>query len=315
MAGNRTQPALRRSLWQLIRLLRRQAPGRHPRVRGDGYNPPNRFHGIIERTSKNKPLSQAVRAVAEKVFGITIDGQEVSPSSVRLRDLYELMNAFEAAVAITAAQKQGSKADVSLRLVSISSGSANYRLAISPDGYSAAVTCAKAIASRDLSGLPQKARESILFIKSRTTSRGWAFRTSGDNGMPVAEITEQTEFTTDAIIAGTTSISGKLLRIGGMHPTAQLLLPDGRRLTADIATEELAMRLSPLLYRFIAVEGEARWTTADWFLVDFKITALAEYDAEINLMATLDELATISDGFWDEIDPDDYIARLRSEAD
>lgn len=265
---------------------------------------------------KEHVASYMVRPMEEKNFGITIDGQGVSPSSIRLRDLYELMHAFETAVAVTAAQKQGARADASLRLVDIAAGSARYRVALSPEGYAAALLCAAAIASRDLSGLPEKARDSILLIKTKTRTKGWVVRTVGDNGMPAAEITPQTEFTTDAIVSGATSISGWLIRVGGTpRPTALLRLPDNRRLTATIASEELAVKLGPLLYRFISVDGEARWSSADWSLIDFKITALAEYDSEGSLTATLDELATISEGYWDDIDPDDYIASLRSEAD
>jgi hypothetical protein len=133
--------------------------------------------------------------------------------------------------------------------------------------------------------------------------------------MPRALIDADTNFTTDAALAGRTTLACQLVRVGGMpYATATLRLLDGRRMTADVANAELAQILATRLYHIISVEGDAKWT-ADWTLIDFKITSIAEYDDAESITVALDSLSEISAGYWDDIDPDEYVAHLRAESD
>jgi hypothetical protein len=254
--------------------------------------------------------------MADKTFWISIGGPGVSPSTLRLRDLYEVLRAFETAVGFTAGQGGGGPVEADFHLVAINEGSAECVVAVGQAAYGAAVRCANAVASRDLSELPERARDSLLAVKSKAKARDWFVRLGDGDCMPYAEIAPNTEFITDAVLSGPSSITGKILRVGGMpRPTAQVLLLDGRRLTATVANEALAVRLGSLLYRTINVDGEAKWTSGDWSLIDFKITGIGDYDADEPMTAVLKDLASIAGDFWDEIDPDEHIAILRSESD
>ncbi|HVC96886.1 MAG TPA: hypothetical protein VND64_24620 [Pirellulales bacterium] len=251
-----------------------------------------------------------------KTFAISIGGKGVSPSTLRLRDLYEILHAFEAAISFTAAQG-GGQYETDFHLVGIKEGnSADCTIAIANPAYGAAVRCAAAVANRNLSELPERARDSLLSIRSKARARNWHIRFSDGEGMPTAEIAADTDFITDSVLSGPSSIAGQLLRVGGApKPTANLLLLDGRRLTAAIANKELAARLGEKLYHVISVDGEARWTSADWSLIDFKITGIGEFEATERITHVMDDLASIAGDFWDEIDPDEYIASIRAESD
>jgi len=255
-------------------------------------------------------INGSVRSVADKTFEIKIDGQGVAPETVRLRDLHEVLHAFEFAMTLVA----GRQSD--LHLVGIKKSSAGFDLFVDPMAYRAAVKCASAIASRDLSPLPERARESLLEIRSKARNKGWTVKISGSNGMPSAEITPDTDFVTDAIISGISTLTATIVRVGGTpRPTAQLQLPNSDRLTATIATEQLATELAQRLYHRVSVEGEAKWSSADWSIVDFKITGIGPFDDKASLLETINLLRDMSGDIWDDIDPDEYIANLRAESE
>lgn len=253
-------------------------------------------------------------SVGEKTFEISIEGLGVSPETIRLRDLFDVLHAFEAAVVFTAGQWLGDSEAAELHLVGVRSGSTTCSVAVAPQGYAAAVLCADAIRKGDLSQLPAKARKGLSDVSTKARTRNWTIQFFGNGEVPGAVIAPDTIFIADATIAGRSSLSGKLERIGGSaSPTANFLLAENRRFTADVASQELAARLAPLLYHFVSVEGEAKWSSADLALVEFKITSISNYDENSDIAETLDELAKISGSCWDEIDPDEYIAGLRSE--
>lgn len=246
-----------------------------------------------------------------------IGGSDLSPATLRLRDLYDILHAFEAAVAFTAGHSPGPD-ETGFHLVGIKEerGNADCLIAIDRSAYEAAVRCASAVARRDLSELPEKARNSLLAIKRKAKARDWHIRLSDGDGMPTAEIAPDTDFVTDAVLSGPSSIAGTLLRVGGTPcPTASIMLLDGKRLAASVANQDLAVRLGSLLYRVIAVEGEARWRTSDLSLIDFKITGVGQYQDQEALTSVLADLSSIAGDYWDEIDPDEYIAGLRAETE
>ena len=135
--------------------------------------------------------------------------------------------------------------------------------------------------------------------------------------MPSAAIDADTSFLTNALVNGLTTLVARIDRIGGVdRPTAQLLLlPDGRRLNAKISSRQLAAELAGDLYKTLSLEGEATWSTADWRLEEFKITAKGPYSSGIDVADALKQLAVIAGDAWDEIDPDEFISSLRSDSE
>jgi hypothetical protein len=252
--------------------------------------------------------------VPQKTFDFTIAGAHVAPNTVKLRDLYELLHALEIAIGATASEYLGLPGQTDLHLTDIAAGSTGCVLSTSQAGYSAATHLASAIASRDLSEIPERARISILELQKHLKPKKWTVRVSDMDGMPDAEIAPDTEFSTNSIITGHSLLTGWLIRVGGSpRPTAAILLPDLRRLTVSIQSEELAKTLGGMLYSNISVDGDAEWTTPELRIVGFKITGLVGYDETANIEDALRELSAIAGDFWDDLDPNDYVSSLRED--
>ena len=57
-------------------------------------------------------------------------------------------------------------------------------------------------------------------------------------------------------IKETRPLWGKVIRIGGKTPTAQVEVPGHGLVTVDLDSEELARRLAERLYEFVRLEGD-----------------------------------------------------------
>lgn len=249
----------------------------------------------------------------EKTFEVKIEGTGATPQTIRLRDLYEVLHSLEAAVSATAS-RYTTKQPADFHLTKITGGSTGCHIALDPQAHSAAAICMRAIAARDLSPLPSQARESLISLRTKLRSHDWTVRVEGSNGIPTAAIAPDTEFKTDTVVRGRSTLSARVVRVGGLpRPTAHLVFPDNSRLIASVANESLAMRLGELLYRTVSVDGDAFWTGSDWKLTDFRITSIGTYDQDAGLLETLRKLSDIAGDFWDELDPDEYIASLRAD--
>ncbi len=250
----------------------------------------------------------------EKQFAISIEGQGVDPTTIRLRELYEILHGIEAATNAVASQKGRFGEPIDFHLTAVHSGSATYLMTTTLEGYSAATACADAVARRDISELPDRAKEVFLGLRSKAKKTGWTFSMFHNGDIP-AVISSSTEFIADSIISGQSTVAARIERVGGTsHRTATMILLDGRKITVPVATEALAKELGARLYMLVSLSGEAKWTTGDMSLIGFRITEIHDYQGDSKITETLQSLAEIAGDFWDEIDPDEYIGDLRSEA-
>ena len=117
-----------------------------------------------------------------------------------------------------------------------------------------------------------------------------------------------------ARIRGRTSLIVSVIRVGGEDKrTATIRLSDGRKLTATVASQELAKQLGARLYQTIEVNGEAEWSSKDVVVLEFKIDGIGNYsESSSDPVEALTKLSELSDGFWDSVDPDAYIREARS---
>jgi hypothetical protein len=248
---------------------------------------------------------------------IQIDGKSSTPDAVRLKDLFDVLLALEAASAAAAAEKQGDLLapfeDQDFHLVRINEGSTGCVMTTGDDLYRGFGICATAIVGKDISALPERSRDALLAIQTKARIRNWTVELAGKNGIPTAMITPDSDFL-ESELTGWSTIFGTLLRIGGApKATAQLQLSDGRRFTADIDSQALATSLSPALYHEVSLEGIAKWGGPDLKLIDFKVTAIGAYDATSDILDSLKALSHAAGDFWDNVEADEYIRTLRSE--
>ncbi len=246
-------------------------------------------------------------------FQFKIDGANIRPNTLRVADLFAFLKSLDQGISTTAESDGIPTADAEIFLTAITEGSADCVLEIPDRGYNSAIRFTRAVASRDLSLLPKRARDSVFALQKKARQFSCTLSISSPNGLPTAQISPSTEFFADALIEGYTTLSGTLLRVGGDDPTAQLRLFDNSRITADVADQNLAVHLAKLLYKTVSVEGIASWIAGTWSIFDFKIQKITTYSDASDVVETLAALAEIASGVWSNIDPDEYIAEMRAE--
>jgi hypothetical protein len=116
-------------------------------------------------------------------------------------------------------------------------------------------------------------------------------------------------------IRGSTSLVIHLIRVGGEErSTATIRVPDGQKLTAEIASSRLAQELGTMLYQDIEVCGEAAWASKTYKLLEFKITGIGPYkESESDPLHAIEQLSVLSRGIWDNVDPRQYVADIRAD--
>lgn len=244
-------------------------------------------------------------------LAFTISGGGAQPSGVRLRDLLVILAEFETAVIATARHMGSADDEAFLSLTTIKSGSAVYDMVASPQSQKAAGRIATAINHRNSESLPQQAVHSLGEIHKRAIKMGRSFVINNSQFTSVIE--PSIPLFSDALIQGATSIFGYLNAIGGTRPTAKIKLADDRHITAEVATLALAQELAQHLYHDIELEGDAWWHAGTMELRRFRIRKVGTFDDSIGAEQAFSELAEVSPGLWDSVDPDEYIGEQRSE--
>ena len=149
-------------------------------------------------------------------FNIRIEGNDSTPDAIRLRDLFDVLLALETAAAAAAEADSGRAPEqhTDFHLIGIASGSTGCAIATGPSGFTGINLCASAIARNDISVLPERSRDALIAVWTKTRNREWTVRVAGENGMPIATISRDSEFV-EAQLEGGSTISGKILRVGG----------------------------------------------------------------------------------------------------
>jgi hypothetical protein len=247
----------------------------------------------------------------ESRLQLRIEGKGVAPHTVALRDLLDLLDAYEQAIQAAAGSGTASGATF-VSLVEIGEGSDVLSIEASPRAMQAAGLIGMAISSRDCTQLPLKAEQSLRQLWKKASDKKWSLgllNTGHD-----AFINPDTDIFSVSRFKGITSIAGVLKRIGGDRPTAQILLDDGRKPTVQLATEEMAKELRHKLYEFVALEGEATWTVPGWVVDDLKATRILPVTyAKTDTKEAFRLLADASGSVWDAIDPDSFVRDHRHD--
>ncbi len=243
---------------------------------------------------------------------LKIDGTGVSPETVQLRDLIDLLDEFEQAVQATAKGQAGLGSPL-ISLIAIGDGSDRLTLFANDKAMRATATIAHAIELRDASRIPAKAEEHVRKIWKRMSDRDWSLGIVNSDFKAIIE--PKQELFAISRVKGQTSISGFLQRVGGIGPTAQLYLDRGSIITINLAGEEMAKALGHKLYDFIALEGEASWLVPAWSLDTFRAQRILPVTtAKRDAVEMFRTLVAAGPSAWDDIDPDDFVNEQRADA-
>lgn len=254
-------------------------------------------------------------------FDFVIEGEGVSPSTVALRDLVEILSQFQDVVTITATQKANDGTDdMQLHLVRIGEGSDRLTLLAGDRMYDASAKVTKAIATNKFDDIPLPAQDGLRKLSRRARAKNWSFRVSPhSNGAPKrrkmveAAITPESEFLLPTEITGGTALLVKIDRIGGeSSPTAWVILPNGDKLTAELKNKEMAQQLKARLFKFAVLEGNAVWDYESWKIERFKVERIGEYE-DTSPREAFERLSEAAGNRWENIDPEEFVTELRGE--
>jgi hypothetical protein len=253
---------------------------------------------------------------------IKLTGADVSPETVRARDLAEFLVQFETAILETVAATKKVPPEIAARewivsLLKIERGSESLTFALSGEVIDGASLLSLAHYSRDYSQIPFKAQEALHKISSQATENFWNVEFVEDKGLNIKSAVISAENPVPlpriAKVQGDTTIYGKLIRVGGVEPRAMLQMPD-RNYIYIALKEEMALSLASKerLYKQVGIEGTATWRVDTMELLDFKAKRITAYQPHnSNLVETFTELAKSAGGRWDELDAEKFVAELR----
>jgi hypothetical protein len=255
-------------------------------------------------------------------FQLCVEGSGVTPATIDVADLVVLLSEFRKAVCLAAGISQEGNEDGGpvVSLVSIEPGSSRLRLAASQVALAGAMLLTDAVRNETYSGVPLEARTSLARMSALVVKREWELTLGPESGY--AEGVRSATISRDHpvpdpdadVMRGATTIYGRCMRVGGEKPVLRVKLAQTQETISVEVSEELAKELGQHLYEDVAIEGEAIWRVSDWKIEAFRARRVLSYQPAPAAHA-FEELATASNGRWDEIDAGEYVRRLRSEED
>lgn len=243
-------------------------------------------------------------------LAFTINENGARPDRIRLRDLLFFLEKLESAIASTAEYMGQDKGSIDVSLTVVREGSAIYDMSANGGAVDAAERISYAIVNRSSEGLPQSAVHSLTEMQKRAFKLGHSLGLN--NGRFSAEIVPSVPLFSDALVNGSTTLYAYLNAVGGVQPTAKLVLPGDKRFTAEVPTKEFAQVLVQSLYSYVTLEGEAWWHASSMELRRFRIRRIGEYEHSLaNPTDAFAALRELSAGVWDDVDPDSYVREQR----
>lgn len=248
-------------------------------------------------------------------FELTIEGEGVSPSTVGVHELVDVLASLAAVVSITAkSQFQDVQPESELHLVKISEGSVGLTFAATERMYQAAKVVTRAIAEDRFDKVPLSAHDALRKLSRRAKSFGRCYRVSSkSNGMVEAAITPDKELLLPTEVSGKTTLLAKIDRVGGENsPTAWVILERGEKLTVELKNKAMALALKEYLFKVVALEGDAVWNFESWEIKRFVVDRIGEFQ-DTPIREAFHLLSEAAGNRWENVDPEKFVAGLRTE--
>ncbi len=261
--------------------------------------------------SMTNPYILEVRVSGKNFHAELISPREVAAFLVSIEDMIT-------SIVIRDHRQPGLKAnDVVLGFSSITQGSLDYLFTTPYENEvrEANQLATQAVTTGDFSMLPSAAVDAVKEIRRFNRQHGTTttFGQHGSSDEAMAVITGKTPIKVETrTIKGTTSLYGKLIRIGGDNPPrAWLKLLDGTTFSCRVQNTTLALQMAQRLYQRIGVRGVAHWNISDMSLRDFRVEQLLPYQhtSVANAFSALGEVAAAHYAEIDDIEA--YIVDLR----
>ena len=256
--------------------------------------------------------------MADYLIEFKIQGQDIRPNNLRLKDLGDFLAYVEDAIAplVIKSNPKLSREEIIIGLVGIRPGSID--LDFSPQlpefVLPAVYQVAEAISSGNFENLPPHSVESIRKITSFCRKQRCSIEVIAKNGSDetLATITPELAIRPSSYIVGQTVIYGYVLRVGGAEPKVLLRLTGNNLLSCD-GLFDTVKKLAPRLYTWVGLEGTAKWNPKNFSIEEFKIERILDYE-EGKVYEAVNEISNLIEPFYRDVpDPDRYIADLRGD--
>ncbi|WP_164103569.1 hypothetical protein [Candidatus Laterigemmans baculatus] len=240
-----------------------------------------------------------------------IEGDNVHPDTVPLRDLLRAVQLYERAVRIASNAWDKGVHD-ELYLVQIEDKSASLVLRTSPSRASVVERLHHLIAVEDLAKLPEQCTKAIEELAGLMAKRAWNLSV-GARGLGVyfPAIPRNFKHGVQDVYREETTLYANLRSVD-VDNLAATIHVSGGKVKARVLNETVAKKLGAKLKTTIELSGRAEWDTRNRMLVGFLIREIGEYEPADPLTAFA-ELAAASGGRWDTVDPDRYAKAMRQE--
>jgi hypothetical protein len=245
---------------------------------------------------------------------VKIDGDDVRPETVSIADLADVLRCLYQAFSAFAVAKGVSKDSISIGLTKVEGGSDSLCLEMDSETSRYSTSLIEDVANRNDSHLPLATRNGLLELQSKARTRSWdGIWLSSANTTAVAGLLPEIDlFTESPLVTGGTSLLARIIRVGGESPSAKVKLSTGENFTAEVCGRGLAESLAEYLYQWVEVSGEATWNSHTLAITHLRITGIGPFsDKTSDPKAALTELREVSGGFWDSINPTDFLKDMR----
>jgi hypothetical protein len=246
------------------------------------------------------------------ILELRLVGERLVPGTVRSKEIAELLEAMEDAIATVVARSDSSfvKDLVIVGVQSIAAGSISLRFG-SPHPEPVLVAfrhVTGAVATATYKGLPKSSRQSLSRIRAFARRHDCrAELREPARAYPLAVIDTSTMIAEPEIVYGDTTIYGKVIRVGGRRPRVMIETIAGESVFCD-ASPAIAKQLAPRLYERVRLEGKAAWDPDSWSLLEFRIRE-AESGPKEDPSSVIKQLSSRIGGYFSDIGDAEVFSR------
>ncbi|MDD5302414.1 MAG: hypothetical protein PHS14_04820 [Elusimicrobia bacterium] len=252
-----------------------------------------------------------------RIFRFRLSGQGISPETVEVSELIEILEAVRDAVtSLMPTYEPETKNGAVFSLVEITKESLGFvfKSSVPKEAEKAVRAVTRAIKSGNLGHIPAGSARGISRIASVTKrKRATASFMPARRQTVLAEVTPGSVFTQALEIDGATAtLYGKVEKVGGATPKVTLRLSKEDMLFSCDASEEIAKDLGKRLYEWVGVEGSVTWRSSDLAAASFRIAKILPYREE-NLSEGFRELAALIGPTWANLNVMDTLEEIRGD--
>lgn len=248
---------------------------------------------------------------------------DVKPADFRAKDVADALKGFEELVIETLREAEDVEGadvdDVVVGLVGVEQGSSRlqFRTSFMSVALSAMAFVGGAISSENYQDLNDSQRKNLRKIQrvSKKYNSSAEFRRAEDDAEEIlGMIGPDDEIPEAQTTEGITTLYGTVERVGGKtKSTVHVRLSESQKVIVEV-DESTARDLATNLYDEIGLRGEATWFVDTGEIDSFDLSEVVDSPQE-SASEGLDRLSDLAGDSFDDIDPSEYVSRVRGRTE